>query len=63
MHPDGLAALQVAMRLDRFGGVHVGGGHEPARFIGADRQQGDVGRAQAMADVAPMLASGRVPGK
>jgi hypothetical protein len=51
MHADGLAGGDVAVDLDGFGGVAMLCGHEPAGLVGSDGNEGDVGRAEAAADV------------
>ncbi len=51
VHAYALARLQVQMRLNRFGGIHVNGLHEPARFVCADWQQREINGPQALANL------------
>ncbi len=51
------------MRLHRFRRIHVDVFHEPARLVGADREQREVDRPQASADLAEMRSVSGIAGE
>src|SRR5208283_2268787 len=52
VNPDAAPGAGVAMSADGLGGIHVHAAHEPARLVGADRQQGELGFDKSAADLA-----------
>jgi hypothetical protein len=52
MMADGMVCAQQAIPINRLGGVLVLVGHEPARVIGPDRQDGEADRAMPIAGAA-----------
>ena len=61
MHGDALRWAEIDVRLDGVGRVHVLCAHEPARLIGADRQQRDVRRAEPASDLGEMRPIAGIP--
>ena len=52
MHRDAETGVELMMNRDGFGWVAVLAAHEPARSVGADGDEGDIGCAEALADIA-----------
>jgi hypothetical protein len=51
VHADAARGLQIEVRADGLVGVHVRVDHEPARLVGADRQQRQVDARPSAADL------------
>ena len=52
MHADALGRLEIQVRLHGLRRIHVNGLHEPARLVGADRQQRQIDRTEPLPDIA-----------
>src|SRR3989442_444713 len=61
MHRDTLARAEIEVRLHGLRRIHVDVPHEPARLVGADREEGEIERAQPCRDFPPGRAIARVP--
>jgi hypothetical protein len=50
MHGNAAAGANVAVNLNRFGGVAVLLGHKPTGLVGADWYEGEIGSPKAVSD-------------
>ena len=60
VHRDADARLEIEVDANRLLGVHVDGRHEPARLVGANRDQREIDRAQPGADLGEVAAVARI---
>ena len=60
VHRDADARLKIEVDANRLLGVHVDGRHEPARLVGANRDQREIDRAQPGADLGEVAAVARI---
>src|SRR5690606_21138669 len=60
MHPDAYSRPQILVGGYRFGWIHMDGLHKPVGRVGADSQQGDIGRSKAGPDVCIMRGITRI---
>ena len=63
MHADTLGRFEIQVRLHRLRRIHVNGLHEPAWLVGADRQKGQIDRAEPFSNVAEEARIRRVAGE
>src|SRR5262245_314419 len=63
VHAEALAGLKIQVRPHRLFGIHVHALHEPARLVGAYRDEREIDRTEAAADVGEEDRIGRVAGK
>src|SRR5512144_2615450 len=60
MHADAADRLEINVSLHRFGGIHVHRLHEPARLVGANRQQREIDRSESPANIRKERRVGRI---
>jgi len=63
VHGHAQPCLQIEVRLYRVGRVHVGGPHEPAGLVSADRKERKLDRADARAHLLEVTPVARVSGE
>jgi len=52
VHADALGRVEIEVRLQRLGWIHVNRRHEPARLVGADRKQRQIAWAEPLPNLA-----------